>query len=84
MSEYCNLSENHFRTLFKKRTGMSPKIYIDKLKNQKAKDLLITTNDNIAEIANQLGYLDPFHFSRRFKELTGYAPDHYRKIKVRD
>lgn len=79
MSELCNLSESQFRIVFEKKTGMKPKSYIDRLKIQKASELLCNSNLSIAVISEDLGYMDPFHFSRRFKQITGLAPDHYRK-----
>jgi AraC-like DNA-binding protein len=79
MSEYCNLSEMHFRRVFREHTGMAPKIYIDNLKIQKAARALSGSDDSITEIAESLGYTDPFHFSRRFKQLTGLSPVLYRR-----
>ena len=33
----------------------------------------------LEQISRNLGYTDKFHFSRRFKALTGLAPDHFRR-----
>lgn len=78
MAEICNLSESQFRIVFKKKTGMKPKTYIDRFKVQKASEQLCNSQKSVTEIAEDLGYSDPYHFSRRFKELTGLAPEHYR------
>jgi len=78
MAEYCNLSKNQFRVVFKQRTGMSPKHYIDQVKIKCAFEQLCGSS-TIVEIAEMLGYRDPYHFSRRFKILTGMAPTHYRQ-----
>jgi len=78
MSEMCNLSKNHFTRVFKQKTGLTPKAYIDRLKMNSAIDLLSTTDKSIARIADSLGYKDQFHFSRRFKELKGLSPQVFR------
>ncbi len=78
MAEFCNLSTAQFRRVFKRHTGMLPKDYIDRLKILKAAELLIGTNYSVEEIAGMFGYRDPFHFSKRFKQITGFAPLHYR------
>lgn len=78
MAEFCNLSEPQFRKVFKAVIGMSPKNYIDKLKIQQAAEALSSKNMKISEISRKFGYLDPFHFSRRFKEITGFSPESYR------
>jgi len=79
MSDFCNLSDDQFRRVFLKRTGMLPKIYIDRLKIQKAGELLMSNRFKITEIATRLGYVDQYHFSRRFKKITGLSPRRYRQ-----
>jgi len=79
MAEFCNLSDDQFRRVFRKRTGMLPKIYIDRLKIQKAGELLMSNRFKITEIAGRLGYVDQYHFSRRFKKITGLSPRRYRQ-----
>lgn len=79
MADFCNLSDDQFRRLFLKRTGMLPKIYIDRLKIQKAGELLMSNRFKITGIAERLGYVDQYHFSRRFKKITGLSPREYRK-----
>lgn len=80
MADFCNLSDDQFRRVFLKRTGMLPKIYIDRLKIQKAGELLMSNRFKITEIAARLGYVDQYHFSRRFKKITGLSPRKYRKV----
>ncbi|MCF6177354.1 MAG: helix-turn-helix domain-containing protein [Victivallaceae bacterium] len=79
MAQRCNLSENQFRVIFKRRTGMSPKQYIDQVKMKHASEQLCSSSQTIAGIAILLGYRDPYHFSRRFKSVIGMAPEHYRQ-----
>jgi len=52
---------------------MTSKNYIDSLKMQLASEMLAVKNKTVKEIAGELGYTDPYYFSRRFKELTGFS-----------
>lgn len=79
MAEYCNLSTAQFRRVFLQHTGMLPKLYIDRLKVSLAAELLTASAGRLEDVATRLGYSDPFHFSRRFKQLTGVSPESYRQ-----
>jgi AraC-like DNA-binding protein/uncharacterized cupin superfamily protein len=79
MAEFSGLSQAQFRRVFHKHTGMSPKKYIDRLKLQSAAEKLTGNDIPIFAIAEEFGYLDPFHFSRRFKSVIGLPPAEYRK-----
>lgn len=79
MAEYCNVSDTHLRRLFREDMGVSPKAYIENVKMQQAIELLCCCHDKISDIALQLGYVDPYHFIRRFKHLVGLPPAQYRK-----
>lgn len=50
----------------------------DELREERARKLLLETHLSIAEIARQLDYSHPGHFSRAFKRLTGLTPRQYR------
>jgi len=52
-----------------------------KYRVQKAKEILLGTNLKLYEVAEKVGYTDPKYFSRVFKEVTGYLPAEYRKVK---
>lgn len=72
------LSASHFSTLFRKSTGMSPLDYFIHLKLQHACLLLLTTEIKIKYIAADLGYQDPYYFSRLFKKYMKTSPVQYR------
>ncbi len=73
MAAYCHVSESQLRRIFKKETGVSPKLYLDQVKMKKACELL-KKGFGVANVADLLGYADPFHFSRRFKAIQGVSP----------
>ena len=79
MSDFCGISGNQFRRIFEKQTGILPKIYLDRLKLQKAAEMLTASELSIAAIASELGYVDQYHFSRRFKAVMGFSPKRYRR-----
>ena len=83
MAEYCNISENYLRTLFRKHTGLAPKEYIDNLKMNRAIEMLNNPQMKIYEIGKALGYMDNYHFIRRFTKIIGQSPGKYRKTILR-
>jgi len=74
-----NVGYSYFRQMFRKYTGISPTQYHLSLRIQKAKDLLISTNQSFKEIAIDLGFESYFYFSRIFKDKTGKSPLEFRK-----
>lgn len=79
MAESVNLSINQFIRVFSKHTGLTPKQYVDTLKIKIAAATLHNSDIPLAGLSGKLGYRDQFHFSRRFKEITGLSPAEYRK-----
>jgi len=84
MAKHSNRSASHFSTLFRKATGMSPLDYFIHLKLQKACLLLFNTNKKVKEVAADLGYQDPYYFSRLFKKYMEVSPEQYRSIQDRN
>jgi transcriptional regulator GlxA family with amidase domain len=74
----ANLSESHYRSLFKRQTGYSPMDYFIRLRVHKACQLLDTTNLSVKEIARSTGFNDALYFSRAFKCVIGLSPAKYR------
>ena len=79
MAEICQCSKNQLRLNFLRDTGTTPKKYVDAMKIRYAAELLKSSDMSVVAIAARLGYEDPYHFSRRFKQLVGIAPEYYRK-----
>lgn len=78
-SELC-LSPNYFGDLIKKETGKSAQEYIQLKVTEIAKDLVLNPEKSISQIAYELGFQYPQHFTRLFKKLTGYTPNEYRSV----
>ncbi|MCP3964830.1 MAG: AraC family transcriptional regulator [Lentisphaerae bacterium] len=79
MSEALKLSPPYFCRLFKNKTGHSPVDYFIRLKIQRACNYLNFTNMKIKDICEEIGYSDPYYFSRSFKKVMGQSPAQYRK-----
>lgn len=78
VAEEQGVSYSNFRKLFKEHTGLSPAIYQQDLRLQRAKELLTTTDMSIKEIAYQLNFESPDYFSAKFKLKTGRKPSELR------
>ena len=79
---YCagqlHLSANYFGDLIKKETGKSAQEYIQSKLIEVAKERIFDPNKSINEVAYELGFKYPQHFTRFFKQQTGYSPKDYR------
>lgn len=73
------MSVSWFIRTFKQYAGTTPMQYIVALCITNAQMLLETTNYNVAEIGNFVGYENPLYFSRIFKKQKGFSPSEYRK-----
>jgi AraC-like DNA-binding protein len=81
LAALVNISTSHYFALFKRYTGCAPIDYFTRLRMQCACRLLDTTSSSVKEIADALGYGDPFYFSRVFKSVNHIAPSEYRTRK---
>ncbi len=68
------LSSSRYSALFHQITGLSPQQYLIGLRLKNARDLLLSTDLSIAEVARSVGYDDALYFSRLFHRHFGMAP----------
>jgi two-component system response regulator YesN len=78
LAEYLNLSKHYVCYLFKKETGYNISLYVNKLRIEKAKHLVLDTNYKIKEIYDKLGFSDQQYFCKIFKRITGMTVLQYR------
>ena len=64
--------------LFREETGMAMTAYINKMKIDYSKYLLLNSDLQLAELADQLGYYDQSHFTKNFKKFEKITPSHFR------
>lgn len=74
LSQITNLNTVYMGNLFKRKTGMTIKEYINKVRVEAAKALLYTGGYSVADAGYQSGFDDPFYFSKVFKKITGRNP----------
>ena len=75
-----NLSSNYFGDLIKKETGKSAQEFIQTKLIDLAKEKLLDPNKSITQIAVELGFKYPAHFTRFFKQKVGHTPNEYRAL----
>ena len=78
MAREASMSPAHFNELCRRQTGMPPIAYLIRLRLQRATDLLAQGRHNVAEAAREVGYEDPFYFSRLFRRHLGVPPSSFR------
>ena len=78
LASECNMSPTHFRRIFDKYTGSSPKEFILSLKISRAKQLL-SEGKSIKEVAELAGFNDIFYFMRAFKKMTGVTAGRFNR-----
>ncbi len=73
-----NLSPSYFSTVFGHEIGETFKEYLTRIRIDRAKELLRTTDLKSFEVAYQIGYKDPHYFSYIFGKSTGLSPQQFR------
>ncbi len=79
--EALNMSDHYLSDMLKVETGKSAKEHIDLHLIDKAKALLLHSNQSISQIAYELGFNYPNHFSKLFKSKTGFSPSDFRSFQ---
>ncbi len=78
LAAVARLSISRFAHLFRQQTGFAPSAYVERMRLQRAADLLRSSDLAIKEIAAACGYDDPFYFTNRFRRLYRTSPSAYR------
>ena len=79
LADSLAVSAPYLSKLFHEQTGSSPSKYLTDIRMRQARKLLMDTNLTVKEIAGRVGFPDPFHFSRSFKNAVGISPAQYRE-----
>lgn len=78
-ARYVGMSSNYFVSMYKELAGQGFWDYVTQIRIRKAMELLSATEETVGSIARKIGYANEYHFSRKFKEITGSTPTQYRK-----
>ncbi|MFN8346946.1 MAG: AraC family transcriptional regulator [Spirosomataceae bacterium] len=79
-ADSLHLSANYFGDLIKKETGQSAKDYLLNKTLEIAKNKIFEGDKTVNEIAYELGFKYPQHFTRLFKQKVGISPNEYRNL----
>lgn len=76
---YLNINKSYFCTLFKKETGKTFTEYLNRIRIEKSKSMLLEENSSILDIALSVGFSNQNYFSILFRRYTGLSPIQFRK-----
>lgn len=79
LSEKLHFSESYLSNVFKKQYDTTIGTYINKLRMEKAKELLLQPGAKVSQVAAQVGFDDTDYFTKRFRQYTGLTPTEYRR-----
>ncbi|KAA8998799.1 AraC family transcriptional regulator [Paenibacillus spiritus] len=78
LSDYAGLSKSHFIRRFSACTGLTPAAYLNRLRTERAMELLRGTSLSVERIADELGYSSGSYFIKAFRSQTGITPGAFR------
>jgi AraC family transcriptional regulator len=81
MAAVTGLSVTHFSRIFKKSMGESPHQFVLQQRVQCAKELLVSLNLRMIDIAVASGFKTQQHFARIFRKVSGLSPTEYQRLK---
>jgi AraC-like DNA-binding protein len=79
MAKAAMFSKFHFTRVFQRATGLSPGRFLSAIRLQRAKQLLVSTDLNVADISFLVGFNSVGTFSSRFSRSVGMSPTQYRR-----
>jgi AraC-like DNA-binding protein/quercetin dioxygenase-like cupin family protein len=79
--KFSGYSTSQFNSIFKQRTGISPKQYYTQMKIREACKYLNFTDMKVNQLCYKVGIEDPFYFSRLFTKVMGCSPSEYRSTQ---
>lgn len=82
LCESLRMSRSYVHRKLVAELNLSCSEFIQHIRLEKAKDLLMNTNHTVSEVAFKVGYTDPNYFSRSFSKIYGFPPSHCRQISA--
>ena len=79
LAGHCHVSGSRLAHLFKEQTKTTPQQFFEAQRMRQARNLLRFTGRSVAEVAADVGYDDPYYFTKRFHRHAGESPSAFRK-----
>jgi sigma-54 dependent transcriptional regulator, acetoin dehydrogenase operon transcriptional activator AcoR len=83
LAQVAGVSRSHFHRQFKKSLGMTPHDFVLQTRVERAKELLLDSDDAVANVAARVGFTDQSHFSSAFRRQTSMTPLTFRNAVAR-
>ena len=80
LAQLANVPYWRFTPIFQELTGKKPLDYLTELRIKRSKELLLSSNEPLREIAHRVGFTDEYYFNRRFRQTTGITPKQYARF----
>ena len=82
LANLVSFSKSHFSRAFKQSLGLPPMAYVKMRRLERAKVLMISTNQQLTEIALICGFADQSHLNRSFRRVIGVSPGRWRRTNL--
>ncbi|HYF49442.1 MAG TPA: AraC family transcriptional regulator [Planctomycetota bacterium] len=79
LSARVHLHPTYFSNMFRKAAGIAPMAFLQRFRIERAQALLSSSDLPVNEVAQRVGFTDPYHFSRVFKKVTGSSPSQFQE-----
>lgn len=80
LAKTYHISVSQLRKMFMKHVGISPKAYLNQIRNEQAKTMLLLTDEPMKAIADACGFADEFHFGKMFRVWNEISPVRFRTM----
>jgi AraC-like DNA-binding protein len=80
LAKQAGLSRPHFFRLFQSSIGLPPKVYLNVVRMEQAVEAVLHHDSSVRDIGARLGFSDPAHFTRFFRNNAGVSPSEFRQV----
>jgi AraC-like DNA-binding protein len=80
LAAVLSLSVSYFSHAFKNTFGVTPLVYVARRRIESARQIMLTTDSSLTDIAHSHGFCDQSHFIRTFRRQIGVTPQAWRRL----
>lgn len=81
LAKHIYLSRSYLSSIFKEETGMNLSSFINAVRVEKSKALLLDNTVRLVDVANLCGFEDQSYYTKVFKRVVGVSPKRYRDCR---